>query len=87
MGLGNEENWRSIGGFAIHYFALCQPLLNIFVQLVQLVCRHWVHRTPHGFCPCLMIDGMIEGLFMCQHFRFFLFKKLLVLPVLFWQGL
>ena len=35
----------------------------------------------------LKVDGVVERSSRCQHLSFFLLKKLLILPVWFWQGL
>ena len=87
MRLWNEENWSAIRGFAFHYFAFCQHSFYVLVQFVQLVCQHWVNWTQRGLSPFLKIVCVVESSSRRPHLSFSLFKKLLILPVQFWQCL
>ena len=74
-------------GFVASHFSLSHHFLELLIELVQLVCRHWIKRIPSGLGPFLKVDGVIESPSRPQHLSFFLFKKLLILPIRLWHCL
>jgi len=66
-------------------FCRVPAFVDICLQLVLLLSRHRGNWSQGIFSAFLEIDGMVEASSRRQHLSFFLFKKLLILPVRFWQ--